>query len=344
MSRFSCSSASRRLTRQCSGRCRIVAAAALLSLTSVAHNSAAQDDAAINDAYELSTEGLSAFNAGRYGEALDKFTHAFSIVELPALAVHMARADVKLGRFVAAAALYEQATQLDDGIGDPQVQARARAEAKQERAALLLRTPKLLVRITGVEPSTVSVLVDGARLPLESFDSGWPLDPGTHKIAATFDNQRQEQLTSMAESEAREVRFAFSPLALQKPLISAHPEQSSPRTETTPMRTAAWASFGVGGAGLLVFGTTGIVALSKSEHFKSIPCGQLGQVRCDPSEQDSYNTWRTLAGVGFYTGAAGLVTAAALYFAEPSKKKTRGTSARMLPWVGVGSAGVEGSF
>ena len=344
MPRISRSSPPRRLARHRPGPCIIVAAAALLSLTSVARSAGAQDDAAINDAYELSTQGLSAFNAGRYGEALDKFTHAYSIVRLPALAVHMARADVKLGRFVAAAALYEQATQLDDGIGDPQVQARARAEAKQERAALLLRTPKLLVRITGVEPGGVSVLVDGARLSPESFDSGWPLDPGTHKIAAAFDNQRQEQLASMAEGEAREVRFAFSPLALQKPSIAAHSEQSSLRTEMTPMRTAAWASFGVGGAGLLLFGTTGIVALSKSEHFKSIPCGQPEQVRCDPSERDSYNTWRTLAGVGFYTGAAGLVTAAALYFAEPSKKKTREASARMLPWVGVGSAGVEGSF
>ena len=304
MSRMLRSSTPRRIEGQGRRYKKVVAVVALLSLTTTARLSLAQDDAAINDAYEKSAQGLSAYNSSQYAEALDKFTRAFAIVKLPALAVQMARANVKLGHLIAAAELYERATQLGDGIGDPQVQVRARAEARKERAALLLRTPKLLIQIRGVEPSTVSVSVDGTRLSPASFDSGWPLDPGTHKVTATFGAQGQEQMASVAEGEVREIGFEFSPTALQKLPTSVNSPDEPGQTAMTPMRTAAWVSFGVGGTGLLIWGASGIVALSKSEHFKSVPCGQPGQLRCDPTERDSYNTWRTLAGVGFYTGVA----------------------------------------
>jgi len=304
----------------------------------------AQDDAAVNDAYELAEQGLSAFNSGHFGEALDKYTRAFSIVKLPALAVHMARADVKLGRFVAAADLYQAATQLGDGVGEASVQARARSEAQVERAALLLRIPKMLIRVLGVDPKSVTVQVDGATFPPESYESGWLVDPGTHKVTANDGNQQQEQMAAMIEGEARELRFAFE--ASPKPMTAGQAVQPEKPAEGGPstMRTAAWVGFGVGGAGLLFWGTTGLVALSKSNHFKSLHCGQPGQQLCDPNETNSYNTWKTLSGVGFYTGAAGLLTGAVLYFAEPRQKRARDSVAHVLPWLGVGSAGVEGQF
>jgi tetratricopeptide (TPR) repeat protein len=312
---------------------------------SASQKSFAQDDAAANDPYEMAFQGLVAFKAGQFAEALDKYTRAFSIVKLPALAVHMARADVKLGRFVAAAELYEQAMQLGDGVGDSKVQARARVDAQVERAGLLLRIPKLLIRIAGVEPATVSVQVDGARIPSEMFQSGWLVDPGTHKVSASIGTQQQEQLAAIAEGEGRELRFVFKAKLGSESANNGVQFGKKAVGETSTMRTAAWASFGVGGAGLLFWGTTGLVAWSKSSHLKSEHCGQgSDQSTCPRDEEASYTRWKTLAGVGFYTGAAGLLTGAVLYFAEPNKRKSRDSNARVLPWLGVGSAGVEGQF
>jgi tetratricopeptide (TPR) repeat protein len=306
--------------------------------------SLAQDDAAVNEAYTMAAQGIAAFNDGQFAEALDKYTRAFSIVRLPALAVHMARADVKLGRLVAAADLYQQALQLGDGIGAPKVQARARAEAQVERAALLLRIPKLLIRVMGAPPARVKVQVDGATFPPESFESGYLVDPGTHNVTAAFGTQEQEQMAAMAEGAVRELLFAFQPTA--SPAVApkpSSPEVDAERGTTSATRTAAWVSFGVGGTGLLFWGTTGLVALSKSNHLKSLNCGG-SQPPCPQDEKSSYGTWKALAGVGFYTGAAGLLTGAALLIAEPSKKKSRDSGALVLPWLGVGTAGVEGQF
>ncbi len=322
-----------------------IGAMLLACIISVTQPSQAQDEAAVNDARELLAQGLSAFNAGHFGEALDKYTRAFSIMKLPALAVHMARADVKLGRFVAAADLYQEATQLGDGVGVPTAQSRARGEAQVERSALLLRIPKLLIRIVGVEPNAVTVQVDGATFPSESYESGWLVDPGTHKVTASFGNQQQAQMAAMTEGEARELRFEFK----SGPQHEANLIHSSSAKDTlggsSALRNAAWVSLGVGGAGLLVWGTAGLVALGKSNHLKSENCGrQPSDPTCPADEEANYARWRTTAAVGFYTGVAGLITGAALYLAEPSKKKTRDSNARVLPWLGVGSAGVEGSF
>ena len=97
----------------------------ILALVGVANVARAQDDAAIDDAYQKAADGLREFKAGHYSEALDNYTRAYSIVHLPALAVHIARANVRLGRFVTALRFYDEAVKLRDGIGAPQVQAGA---------------------------------------------------------------------------------------------------------------------------------------------------------------------------------------------------------------------------
>ncbi len=326
------------------GPLQTVAAMLFACLVFATQPSLAQDDAAVNDAYELAAQGLAAFNSGHFGEALDKYTRAYSIVKLPALAVHMARADVKLGRFVAAADLYQEATQLSDGVGEPTVQARNRGEAQVERSALLLRIPKLLIRVVGVESKAVSVQVDGATLPSESYESGWLVDPGTHKVTARFGNQQQEQIAAMLEGEARELRFTFEASPNK---VVGQPAQSgnTANAGTSTMRTAAWAGFGVGGAGLLVSGITGLLALSSRHRADSTQCNlQPRGSNCDQSAADRYGTYRTIAGVSFYTGLAGVITGTALYFGEPAQKKTRDAGVHVLPWLGLESAGVEGRF
>ncbi len=327
------------------GHSRPIAAVLFACFVSVTSLARAQDDAAVNDAYELAAQGLSAFNAGHFGEALDKYTRAFSIVRLPALAVHMARADIKLGRFVAAADLYLEATELSDGVGEATVQARARGEAQVERAALLLRIPKLLIRIAGVDPKSVTVQVDGARFPPEAYESGWLVDPGTHKVTATNGNQQQEQIAAMSEGEARELRFTFE--ASPKQTTAEQPVQPGKSAENgaSAMRTAAWVGFGVGGTGLLVSGVTGLLAISSRHRADSTQCNlQPRGSSCDQSAADRYGTYRTVAGVSFYTGLAGVIAGTALYFGEPRQKKTRDAAIHVLPWLGLESAGVEGSF
>ena len=163
----------------------------------------AQDDAAVTSAYEFAAQGLKAFEAGQSTAALDKFSRAYAIVKLPSLAVYMARADVKLGHYLAAAALYAEASQLEDGLGDHDVQQTAREEARTEREALLTRMPQLVVQTSGVPLQSVAVQVDGTAVPSAALAVGWLLDPGTHRVTCllyTSPSPRDGLLSRMPSS------------------------------------------------------------------------------------------------------------------------------------------------
>jgi uncharacterized protein HemY len=50
----------------------------------------------------VARDGLEAYDAGRYDEAIDKLSRAYEVAKLPTLAVHTARALAKAGRLVEA--------------------------------------------------------------------------------------------------------------------------------------------------------------------------------------------------------------------------------------------------
>jgi hypothetical protein len=317
-----------------------------LALVSVANVARAQDAAAIDDAYQKAEDGLREYKAGHYSQALDNYTRAYSIVHLPALAVHIARANVRLGRFVSALRFYDEAVKLSDGVGDPQVQARARTDAQAEGRVLLPRIPRLVFRVSGVTAASTTVNVDGAQIPIELYEAGWLVDPGSHQVTANFGAQRQSQWIAVSEGQLRELTFTFQPPPGNERLVAKAPVSSAEASQApSTLRTAAWVSFGVGGTGLLVWGITGLLAVSSRNSANSTGCNQeIREASCDEGAIGNYQTYRTLAGVGFYTGLAGVVTGAALYLGAPQQKKSRETTAVVLPWFGLGAVGAEGRF
>lgn len=75
----------------------------------------------------------------------DKLERAYSLLKVPTLALWSARFMAKLGRLVDASERYLQATRLQVSEGDTELQEQAIAAARQERAQLLPRIPKLTI-------------------------------------------------------------------------------------------------------------------------------------------------------------------------------------------------------
>jgi tetratricopeptide (TPR) repeat protein len=312
-----------------------------LVLLASAQRALANDEFSIDQAYQNAGQGLKEYKSGHYAQALDEYTRAYAIVRLPALAVHIARTNIKLGRFVVALRFYEEALTLGDGVGDPHVQARARAEAVTESSALRPRIPKIVIHPSGVATRAIKLQVDGIEIPADAYRTGWLVDPGAHQVTARLGALQQVRWVAVSEGEVRELHFAF-PAAGVTDSQGLRSETTQPPI-TSLTRRIAWASLAIGGAGLLVWGTAGIVAWKKSDHLESLHCGARLPA-CPSNELDSYNRWKDAATVGFYTGAAALLTGATLYIAEPKQKKTRDSQGRVVPWLGIGSAGVEGQF
>lgn len=308
----------------------------------------AQDDASVAKAYDNAAKGLKAFDEDRPAEALSKFSAAYAIMKLPSIALFMARAEAKLGHLVAAAALCDQALGLEDGLGDPEVQEKARQQAKLEREALEQRIPRLVVTLVGAFEQSVSIRIDSVPVISSSLQTGMPVDPGTHSIAAQSGNQLKELQVTLAEGETRTISLRFEPApAPIIPVTRARTPESTAVTGNDAMRTAAWVSIGAGGAALALWGTTSLWALAKAHDLDK--AGAWSVKACDrasdPSKCNDYRQLRAISTASFYVGLVGIATGATLFILAPAeKRKQRGGVPRLNATVTLGGLELEGTF
>jgi hypothetical protein len=148
--------------------------------------------------------------------------------------------------------------------------------------------------------------------------------------------------------------------------ISPHPPQiayapvvttgpTAPPSDTGPKKnnTLAYVALGIGGAGLVVGGVTGFLALGKKGDLKGCV-----DTKCPSSQQDtldSATSMATVSTVGFAVGFVGVgVGVVLLLTGNSSSSASLGTSkvaqrerlhgVHVEPWVGANSAGVLGTF
>jgi hypothetical protein len=124
-----------------------------------------------------------------------------------------------------------------------------------------------------------------------------------------------------------------------QPQPAQPPVSPEPIADASGWRTAAWISLGVGVVGGVLGGTAAYLAVNDEDQLsKSCP-----QNVCQPSQTDavnSYNHWRTTAVTSSIIGGVGLAAAAFCFW------RSGGSEARpqVQAWVGVGGAGIAGTF
>jgi len=142
------------------------------------------------------------------------------------------------------------------------------------------------------------------------------------------------------------------------PAPGAQPATTAPATaevSTTGKKSILpWVAFGVGGAGLILGGIAGIAALSDhSSIAKDCPGGTCPADNPHTSDISAYHTMGTLSTVGFIVAGVGAAAGVVLLVtqpkgsgdsAPPSSAPAPATGVRLYPVVGVGSAGVLGTF
>jgi hypothetical protein len=136
------------------------------------------------------------------------------------------------------------------------------------------------------------------------------------------------------------------------PIVAAPPAQ--PPADTSPKKnnTLAYAALGVGGAGLLVGGITGFLALGKKNDLEGCV-----QERCPSSQKDTLDSAKTMATVstvGFAVGFVGVGVGVVLLLtgnnqgnaglARPKLAKSSPPGVHIEPWLGAQSAGLNGTF
>ena len=312
--------------------------------------SAQSTDSTRAAARELGTEGVDDFQAGNFASASDKLDRAFKVVRAPSLGLWSARALVKTGNWVEAAERYLEVTRLDPQTGDVVLQKQAQAEAAKEREELLARLPGLRLDVKNAS-SAVELQIDGTPLPSVLIGARVPLNPGPHVLEVVDGGRRITRTVEAVEGQVLGVVIDFDtaqsttpPTPESGPPSAREPSSASDTAPqpaaTRKISTGTWIALGVGVAGLAVGATTGVMAMSRKDDLGS----SCDDTRCDPSARDdvdSYNALRTVSTIGFVAGGLGVATAGVLFFTAPREPvAARG----VVPWVGLGAAGVRGRF
>jgi hypothetical protein len=308
---------------------------------------AAQEDAATRAAArKLAEDGVAALQAGDSGKAVDKLDKAFRTLRAPSIALWSGRALAKHGQLVEAAERLLEATRLPVS-GETAVQEQAKADAAKELEQLRPRIPNLVIRVDG--EGDVNVSLDGKDVPASLLGEDRPVNPGAHQLRALRGNEQRTEQVTLAEGERKEVvlRFAGTAPALG-PTPIAPPEAPADSGPSKGSRTLAFVALGVGGAGLILGGVTGALALSKKSALDDDEehCADDRCVYAVEDDVSSLRTFRTVSTIGFIAGGALAATGVVLLLTSSGSSSQQGqaTGRRLALRVAPGAVELNGSF
>ena len=334
----------------------------------------AQTDEQRAGARSLATEGASAFNDGRYKDAVDLFTKAESLMHAPPHLLYLARAHSKQGQFVKAREAYLRITKEQLPANSPPAFRDAQSTAQKELNAINPKIGSLEIKVEGAEAAKdLSVKIDGNAIASVLVGVPQPIDPGEHRIEASATGLRaQPQTVRLGDGDkaSTTLKLEVDPNAAPAaapgaaapgaqpgaaPAAGAGVSDTSVSMDTTSsggngMRIGAYTALGVGAVGLGL-GTVFLLQASGKRSDADGLCN-LPNGGCPLSKKEEISNLdsdaksaSTLSVVGFAVGGVG-VAAGVVMLLLASKSESTTTSAQTIvyPWVGIGSGGVAGRF
>lgn len=334
----------------------------------------AQSQEDLVGARAAASAGAKAFNEKHWQESIKLFKKAESIIDAPTQLIYIARAYVHLGKLVKAREVYLRIQRTPLKPHAPAVFAKAKREAEKDLRALEPRLAHVTLSVHGATGGKVTITQDGTTIPGALVGVPLPIDPGDHTFSAKAGTQVAAPVkVHLSEGQSTAVTLklaapqpAASPAAAPSdttkpnsaaaapPPPSASADQSAEASHgNSTLRYLSFASFGVGALGIaggIVFTLKGS---NKQKDADSL-YNQLCSKGCLPAQQaqvtsldNDASSAKTLGVVGFVVGGVGVVGGITLLLL--SNKSSRSSTAAsagldVRPWIGVGSAGVRGTF
>jgi len=341
----------------------LAALAALLVTCFVASGAhAAPTPSELETARSLMDQGYDQRDKGNNKEALKRFQAANDIVNVPTTALEVARTQVTLGLLVEARGTLAAMRKLPVKTSDPAPFRDARKKGEELDVAVAQRIPALTVVVRGVpEGESAAITIDGIAVAPDALGSPRSVNAGHHVVVGRTNTMEATQEVDLSEAEKKDVTLTFVARASPASTIAPAPEAAtsgapgSPTPEQPPVArshgfdTLTWVGIAVGGAGVIAGTLTGVLSLSKTSSLSNECPGYV----CPPSahgDHDSASTLATVSTVSFIVAGAGAALAIVSLVAghdEPTASPAQPSTAshtRVVPWLGLGAAGVSGTF
>lgn len=299
----------------------------------------------------LAREGFEALKQDDFQTAEDRFRRADELVHAPTLVVDHARALVGLGRLVEAHERYSLV--LREGVSPNAAWPwkRAYADAQKEIEIIKQRLAWLTIEVVG--PSDPEVSIDGKPIPTAAIGVRRATDPGERRVKAGGPGYYpKEETVELGEGDEQTLRIELEPMPEEEqPPPSTEPQQQPTRTAVTADtqasqsgHTLAYVALGIGGAGLVTWGVTGVLFLNERKTLTE----KCVNDDCPESEEDSvdnYNTLGMISGIAFGIGVAGAAAGVTLLLLDDSNDTSsakQGT--HVTPYFAGNSVGITGQF
>jgi len=356
-----------------SRRVRLTMTAGALAALLAAPGAKAQVSAADREtARSMMQEGRDLREKGDLKGALQRFKTADDIMHVPTTSLEVARAQVALGQLIEAldtiAAIHKTPVLADD----PAPFKDARNKADELDAQVEGKVPSLSITVTGAaEGETPAISVDGVSLPAAAASVPRKVDPGHHVVTARAASGQAKEEVDVTEGEKKDVALVLVAGGGENPEgdnAQAEPGPEGPHKVHTP-GPLTWGGIAVGGVGLIVGSITGLMTLSKASTVKSDCTTNMKCVNGpDISALNSGNSLATVSTISFAIAGAGAVVAVVSLIVGHKPPGTAPASAppadpdaapagdapapppaseshlHVTPWIGVGSAGLVGTF
>jgi hypothetical protein len=310
----------------------------------------------------LGMQGIKLADAGDCVGAIEKLSRAESLYHAPSILSRLGECQVKVGQIVLGTENLNRVVREQLEPNAPKAFRDAQERAKGVLNAALPRIARLTVR---VEPPDVNpeITVGGASIPAALIGVERPTDPGTHEVLVQAPGYLpQKTSVTLAEGGAQDISLNLvkdpnaappAPAApAPAPVITTPPAALPSDTSPKKNNTLAYVSLGVGGAGLLVGGITGFLALGKKSDLEGCV-----DTKCPSSQRDTLDgakSMATVSTVGFAVGFVGVGVGVVLLLTGNSHGSARAGSSKVAqrgapgvhvePWIGARSAGISGSF
>lgn len=335
---------------------RAAAVVAALSLASASAPRIARADSSAEDmatARKLFNQGKELRDKGDLKGALEKFKQAHALGTTPITGYELGKTHLQLGQLVEAREAFLSVARLEVAKDESKNSAKARAESEKLADDLKARIPTVHVVLDGLAAgATPTVSIDGVALPATAVNVPYAVNPGKHDILVTVQGAEGDAKgnVEVKEGEAKDVTVDVSALKpVQKPVVTTTTTTlpPPPPPEKKSVSPLVFIGFGVGAAGLIAGGVTGLMSMSKASTVKD-QCDGNTCPRTVQSDLDSGKTLGTISTISFAVGAAGIVVGViGLAMGGSSSKSDSGDKSakvHVTPWIGLGSAGLSGAF
>ena len=300
----------------------------------------------------LMQQGRDLRDKGDLKEALKRFQAADDMVHAPSTAYELARTQVALGLLVEARDTLAAIRRIPAKPNDPAPFKEARAKAEELDSTLASRVPSLTITLKGApDGETPAVSIDGEQIPAGAIGLPRAVNPGHHVVVVNGPTTEGKQEIDMREAEQKpmEVALVAKPpqaIASEEP-TAKEPEQPLPPHTSHSPTLLTWDALGLTVVAVAVGTVTGAMSLSKKSALQRECTNDV----CGPSSYADYssaNSLATVSTIAFSVAGVGAVVAIVTLAAghgvptpPPAQSASRPT---VTPWIGLGAAGVRGTF